>query len=312
MRKVFFIILLFVVSCATMKQANEFYEQKNYQAAIAECKKELAKDSLNADAYLLMGKSYRELGDLKQARMCFEKAMQAKPNTRIAEQAESELIDTKLMIANQAAKEENFSRAISEFKEILQRDSTNIAANLGLAKTYEANGWLVKARKYYLRIKRFAPDNADAQEALARIDSLMKLADENFVKGKANYLKGRNYTARKYLKKALKYQADHREASYYFHMAQGKIYYKKGGKSRLWDAIEHFGKAMMIHENSAEPHYYMALAYEKKDRNEFDNAISEYKIALEKEPDGKYARRCKRKIRELTARRDKLRKFWGK
>jgi len=59
-------------------------------------------------------------------------------------------------------------------------------------------------------------------------------------------------------------------------------------------------------------HFLMAQAYEKKDRNEFKNAIEEYGIALENEPDGAYAAKSTQKITELTTRRDKLKKFWGK
>lgn len=312
MKRFILIFLIFILSCATMKKGREFYDQKNYQAAIEECQKEIAKDSTNADAYLLMGKSYFALKNYKEAVKALETAMQIKPGTRVAEEAATELITVKLAIGQQAAKEESYARAISEFKEILEKDSTNFSANYNLAKVYEANGWLKKAKAYYQKAAATASEDAQLATKIASIDSLMALAEKNFVQGKNYYLQGKNFSASKYLKKALKYQADHKEASYYFHMAQGKILYKKGGKSRLWDAIDHFGQAMMIHENSAEPHYYMALAYEKKNRNEFDNAISEYKIALEKEPNGKYAKICRRKIRELSARQAKLKKFCGK
>ena len=69
---------------------------------------------------------------------------------------------------------------------------------------------------------------------------------------------------------------------------------------------------MTLKPESGEPHYYLAQAYEKKDRREFDNAIQEYKIVLEKEPNGNFARQSKRKIKELTELRDRLKKFWGK
>ena len=95
-------------------------------------------------------------------------------------------------------------------------------------------------------------------------------------------------------------------------MARGKILNKKGSKGQLWDAIEAFGNAMMLKPDLAEPHYFLGISYEKKDRNEFDNAINEFKIALEKDPSGQFSKSCRKKIKDLTTRRDKMKKFWGK
>ena len=312
--KQFFILLmiLILVSCAGMKQAQQFYDQEDYQAAIDECLLSIEKDSTNAEAHLILGKSYFALGKTDEALSALKKAEQISSNSKIAKEAKSEIISIKLKIGNNAAKEENYNRAFSEYKEILAMDSTNFGANFQLANAYAQNGWLIKAKKYYQKALAIDPTNIEIKNKLRRADSLMHLAEVNFEKGKKFYLKRKNISASKYLKRALKYQADYKDAKYYFHMAQGKILYRKGSKSALWDAIEHFGKAMMIHEELAEPHFFMAVAYEKKNRNEFDNAISEYKLALGKEPDGKYAKKCKQKIRELTARRNKLRKFWGK
>ncbi|NOZ60429.1 MAG: tetratricopeptide repeat protein [Calditrichaeota bacterium] len=311
-RFVIYVFVLILASCAGMKQAQQFYDQKNYQAAITECLRAIEKDSSNADAFLILGKSYRAMSKNDQALSALKTAEKIKPNSNLAEEAQAEIIAIKLGIGKQAAKEENFNRAFSEYKEILAMDSTNFEANFYLAQAYAANGWLKKAKIFYLKALAIDSSNGQAKSALARADSLMRLADANFQKGKKYYLRGKNISASKYLKRAINLQRDHSEANYYYHMAQGKILFRKGSKSALWDAIEHFGKAMMIHEEFAAPHFYMAQAYEKKDRNEFDNAISEYKLALEKEPSGKYAKKCKRKIRELTARRNKLRRFWGK
>ena len=80
----------------------------------------------------------------------------------------------------------------------------------------------------------------------------------------------------------------------------------------IWDAIAAFGKAAAIRSEVGEPHFYMARAYEKKDPEEFVNAIEAYEKALQTEPEGPFASACKKKIRELKARKDKLDKFWGR
>ena len=48
-------LFLLLVSCAGLKKANEFYENKNYELAIKECQQAVEKDSLNAEAYFIMG-----------------------------------------------------------------------------------------------------------------------------------------------------------------------------------------------------------------------------------------------------------------
>ena len=313
MKKVVTVAILFLlVSCAGMKKAQEFYDQKNYQAAIDECQRAVKKDSTNAEAYVIMGKAYRATNNLDKAVQSFQAAYHIQPKTRTTDQARTEIITTKLQIADQALTKKNYNTALSVYKEVLEMDSTNFRANYQLAVAYEQNNWLAKAKYYYQRAGKIDTSARDIPKKVAEIDRVTNLAEKYFQKGKKYYLKKKYVSAVRQLKKAIALKDDFQEAKYYYHIAQGKILYRKGKKSQLWDAIDHFGKAMIIHPEKAEPHFYMAQAYEKKDRNEFSNAIDEYKIALEKEPSGPLAKICKRKIRELTARRDKLRKFWGK
>ncbi len=306
----FFIILL--VSCAGMKKANQMYQKKNYQLAITECQKAIEQDSLNTEAYLIMGKSFRALDKIDQAIDAFRTASQIQPETRLTAEATKEMVDTKMIRADRALENENYNRAFSDYKDILAVDSTHFRANFQLAVAYEKNRWLDQAENYFSKAARLQPNDSTVTLKLEKIDSLKKEAQENFEKGKSYYDRERNQSAVKYLSIALESQADHDDAKYYFHMAQGKVLFKKGSKSRLWDAIEHFGKAMVMRLESAEPHYHLARAYEKKDRNEFDNAIREYKTAIEKEPDGPFAAPSRKKIKSLSALKKKLEDFWGK
>lgn len=67
--KKYFILLISIslLSCAGLKKANEFYQNKEYELAIKECQKAIAQDSLNAEAYLILGKSYNALGKKDEA-----------------------------------------------------------------------------------------------------------------------------------------------------------------------------------------------------------------------------------------------------
>lgn len=313
MKKIQILFLcLLLLSCAGMKKANEFYQNKNYDLVIKECKQAITKDSLNADAYLIMGKSFRALNKIDQAINSLQTAYQIKPHSKVTPEAKDELIAARLLNADNALKEKNYNLAFSEYKTVLELDSTNFHACYNLGIAYQENRWLDKAKYYFQKAGQISLNDNKVFQNLSNIDSLTRVADINFKKGKKYYEQKKNYSAVKYLKRALEDKDDHRDAKYYLHLARGKLLYKNGSKGQLWDAVEEFGKAMMLRPESAEPHYLLAKAYEKKDRNEFDNAINEYKIALKKEPDGPYARASKKKIRELTNRRHKLKKFWGK
>jgi tetratricopeptide (TPR) repeat protein len=307
-----FLTCFAALSCAGMKKANELYRNKNYESSIEECKKAIAQDSLNAEAYLILGKSYQALNKLDEAVAALVTVTQLQPHTKYHAEAKQKLIHIKLEIANNFLEQEQYNRAISGYQEIIVLDSTNFDAYCKLGKCYEKNGLLDKARSYYERASKFKSDDQVTFARIGMIDSLNQIAEVHFQKGKIFYDQNKEQSARKYLKLALENKPDHKDAAYYFHMTEGKILYRKGNKSACWDAISHYGKAMMLRPESSEPHFHMAQAYEKKDRNEFDNAIDEYQIALKKEPTGSFAGASKKKIKELTTRRDQLKKFWGK
>lgn len=311
-RYIAFMIGFIILNCAGMKKASEFYQNKDYELAIEECQQAIAQDSLNAEAYFIMGKSYKALGKNDEAMTSLTRAFTIQPHSSVTDEAKNELVDLKMSLANDLFDKEMSNQAISEYKEILKLDSTRVDAYIKLGDYYKKNRYLDKANFYFQKAGRLDSVNSDIVSAIHSIDSLRRVAEVNFEKGKKNYLNNRNKTAAKYLKLALENKADHNDAKYFHHMAQGKILYKKGSRSNCWDAIVQYGKAMMIRPNSAEPHFFMAQAYEKKDRNEFDNAIEEYRNALKKEPNGPYSAKSKKKIEALTSRRDKLRKFWGK
>lgn len=312
--KKYFILLISIslLSCAGLKKANEFYQNKEYELAIKECQKAIAQDSLNAEAYLILGKSYNALGKKDEAMNVFIKAYQIKPHSSVTASAKNEIIMIKIEMADKFLKEKRYNQAITVYQEIIEFDSTQFIAYQKLGECYEQNGLLDRAKFYYQKADQIGAPNSLMTGKLQKLDSLNQVAEADFQKGYKYYIANSNKSAVKYLKRALEAKADHKAAKYYFHIAQGKIFYRKGSKSACWDAIEHFGKAMMIRPESAEPHFFMAQAYEKKDRKEYDNAIEEYTIALKKEPNGPYAAKSKQKVKELKTQKEKMRKFWGK
>ena len=312
MKRFLFIILLIVSGCTAINKANKFYKEGDYSAAINECHTIIAHDSLNAEAHFMLGKCYRAQVEFEQAIQSLSTAYYITPKTYITQKAKSELIATRLQFGDTLHSQQKISSALEEYKYVLKLNSTNTPCMMKLGDLYYENGYFDKARDMYQTMLKFDDENKPAKDKIEQIDKRAALAEADYQLGEQNFKKYHYKTAVKFLKKALKNKPDHKDAQYYLALAQGSILYNQGRKSNLWEAIEEFGKAMSLRPESGEPHYYLALAYEKKDRRDFDNAIREYKLALEKNPDREFATACKKKIKELIKLRDRLKKFWGK
>jgi len=308
MRRLFVVFLLLIFACTATNKANKFYQERNYSDAITECQRIIAQDSTNADAYFVLGKCYRAQGNLVQSIKSLNKAFQFNSSKKI----ETELVNTKLEYTDSLIFQQNFGKAEIELKSILDMDSSNTTGLTKLGDLYFDKAFLNKAQLQYKKLINIIGPEESIENKLLEIKKRTSLAEKQYSRGKASFEKYNYDAAVDQLEEALKNKADLIDAQYYLALAQGAILYTNGRKSDLWDAIEKFGKAMVLKPEAGEPHFYLALAYEKKDRREFDNAIQEYQLAIEKEPDGYFAKQCQRKIKELTELRDRLNKFWGK
>lgn len=80
--------------------------------------------------------------------------------------------------------------------------------------------------------------------------------------------------------KTLEINQQDKYAKYGLAMIAGHRLYKKGSKTALWDALEHYGKATYYNPNNGEPHYWMGRSYEKKDDGDYELIIETYENAL--------------------------------
>ncbi|MBN1348855.1 tetratricopeptide repeat protein [candidate division KSB1 bacterium] len=312
MRRYAILIVTLFISCSAIHKAQKSFETGDFASAVAKCQRTIEQDSLNAEAHFILGKCYHAQGQLVQAIEALCKAYEITPETAVTRSAKTELIFVRIEYADSLFHRQQDASAKQELNSVLSLDSTNTPALLRLGNYYYERGLLDKSSFYYRLIAKNDSGRAPATAQLKVIEQRTTKAQQHFVQGNAFYQKYQYRNAVEQFEEALNNKPDHRDAKYYMALSRGAILYNQRKRTELWDAIEEFGKAMTLKPESGEAHYYLGLAYEKKNREEFDNAIDEYKRALEKEPDGWFARVCQKKVKELTRKRDILRKFWGK
>ncbi|MBN2010158.1 tetratricopeptide repeat protein [candidate division KSB1 bacterium] len=306
------LLLIVFASCAPSNNATKFYKSRDYDAAIKECQQILTTDSTDVNANLLLAKCYQMQGKPREAVNTLTHAYKINATSYSTGKIRARLIDAKLQYSDSLIADNSDNAALGQLTSVVELDTTNKTSVQKLGDFYVSLGFLTQAEKQYRRLLKQDKKRDDIRTKLADIEKQTARADSLTAIAKADFDAYRYQRTIKIAEEALQAKADHKDANYYVAMANGAILYNKGGKSELWDAIEHFGKAMAMHPESGEPHYYMGLAYEKKDKREFENAIHEYETLLEKEPDSPFAKDAKRRIAELTDLRDRLKKFWGK
>lgn len=310
MKKLFdLFIILVILSCSHLKDAHQFYNNGDYKAAINECKTAIQSDSTDAEAYFLLGQSYNAIGDLDGAESALATAVELEPES---EAFRSELQKVVIAKGKQKFDSGEYYRAIEEYERALELCPKDAQIIEKIGDAFFQAGKHDRAHGDFKRCLAFGGDSSSVNPKLAKIENYRQHAEEIYSKGGVELDKKRYDKAKILFSETLKIKPDFLDAKYSLHIATGLRLLKKGSKSALWDAVMEFGYAAALRSNSAEPHYLMARAYEKKDRNEFDNAIREYELAAEIEPNSELGKKSVKKAKELRARKKKLKDFWGR
>jgi len=299
---------MITIQCANLKDARKAYDEQNHTRVIQLCRQAIASDSADVDAYLLLSRSYRRVDSLDMALNTVQTAYRLDARS-------PEILDvyigTLVDLGQRAASEDKHRDAMTYFESAESLSPQNPDVLRPMADLYFLQGELGKAEEMYEKLTTIVSDSTVTQR-LAEIETRSQDATALFEKGLKAYKNGRFKTSKSFCSKALKIKVDHIDARYILLMADGRLHVKRATKKSYWDAIDAFGKAAGLRSDAAEPHFRMAQAYEKKDPDEFVNAIDAYEMALKLEPDGSIADICKKKIKELKTRKEKLDKFWGR
>jgi len=303
------VVILAGVYCAHLNEAELAFQQKDYRKTIYLCRMSIKNDSLDTKAMRLLSRAYIQTDSLRNARKAAKMAYDVDPGSGKNIKAFFNALSAS---GEKEFNERNYDYALKWYNEAAKICSTNTKIIRRKADTLLKLKLLDRAQKEYQKLIEARRDTLGVKKILQDIDKDKKLALSYYQKGLSLSKKGNLISAVKYFKKAIDKNSDLSDAQYYFFLTSGKINLKNRKKKKLWEAIEYFGKAANIRPDSAEPHYFMATAYEKKDRGEFVNAIDEYKKALDLEPDGPFAKKCRVKVSTLSKRKKKLDDFWSR
>ncbi len=303
--KYFGIFLLIFIACTPLKQANTLYESGDYRQTISICKTALLKDSTNTDAMKLIADSYMKLKNLDSSYVFYKDILSYLPDDAVSKEKVARILAVK---GDSLYQKNDYYKAIEQYKDALSYDPNSTLIIKKIAESYLQAGRHEDAKSWYEKIINSA-DSVNIAVKLNSLEQSKDKASEHLHSGIAFKKKKQYRNAMKEIDKALELKPDYKEAKYQKYMVTALPLYRKGDKNGLWDAIVAFGYASALFPERAEPHYYMGMSYNKKDRDEYDNAISEFELVLKTEPEGEFAQEAKGKISELKKRKKKMQEF---
>jgi len=309
MRKLLLLLPFIVLfSCTQLKLARKAYDQQNYRETLSICKGLLRADSTNAEALELSGEAYTHLDLLDSAISAYKELVFLRPGKNLYT---TKLYNAYVQRGDQLTQNEaKMSLLYFDEARILLPDKPHAYEKKGDAlfrlKRYN------QARVEFLKSAERNPDTTSVRQKLAKIDSISSLSSQFYQRGVKQAAKNRYDAAKKEFERALEIKPDNKDARFQLHMATAKRLYKKGSVNALWEAIDHFASASLLYPDRAEPHYFLGLAYNKKDKNEYTNAMDELLRAAEVQPESKWARAARKEVNRISARKKKMDAFWGK
>lgn len=305
------VLFVFFIGCSgsSLKIAKREIAAENYPRAIALLQTEVKTNPGNSEACYLLATCYQHAGQLDSAASAYRKTLALNTGNRSARDAFFALLLERAVTARQ---DDELRTALKYYKE-----AEGLAPDR--AKVYFERGkaWLEK--NYLVKASVQLQNAVELGLQKEKVQPLFDEINEKAAKSLALQAKGEKYLAKKrwakaiqVLKEAVALNAENAGANYALHMATGHRLYIKGSISAVWDAITEFGYASNLRPENAEPYYYMAQAYEKKNKDDYELIVEAYQKAIDAEPGSSFAKRAERRIKQLAARKSKLEKFWGR
>lgn len=299
MKRIWLLLICTIFSCTPVYIAEKAFEQKDYNRTVELCRDAIKIDPADADAYFLKGQAFVKLDKLDSAVVAMENANQLMPEKDSYKQG---LAQVGILKGDNFLGQKKYRQAVEEYETAAKWYPTLLLYEK-IGDTYHTWGKYDQALASYQKAEVLPGDNLNVRIKIDQIKQASLESERCYNDGLKLMKEGQFPKAEQLLAQAIKLKPDHIEAIYQHHMAKGLLLHQKGGLNNLWDAIAEYGLAASLKPDRGEPHYYMGLAYDRKDRKEFDNAISEFEIAIQKEPNGPYVEIAKKKIQECMERK---------
>jgi len=290
-------------------RGDAYLAEQKYDDAVAEFKNLIELYPGDYIAMVRLGDACRGKRDFDAALTAYDSALRIRKD---CEEARQKRLETYLEKAQSLAGTGDERIAIEIYEQAAREYPEDARAYKPLAACYEKSGQPGKAKDTLERFLKKNPGDPDAAAAVGRISDAMKETDRLYDEALAEYKKGMFYEAAETLKRVVERRPYDAEARYYRYLAEGRSHLRRGTVVKMLDAIEAFRNASMIKSDRQEPFFYMARAYEKKDKNDYDTPISLYQQVIELDPASALAEQSRQKIKTLTETKKKMEAFLKK
>lgn len=303
------IAVLFIKCSGMYTKGDQMLSQENFEDAIAEFTGIVDHFPDNYEAHLRLGDAYTGEKQYDKAIDSYKKALIYKPGWKLAE---LKIVDATFEKGQYLESNEQYRDAIEIYEKIKSENPGYLVVLDALSQIYGKVGQFDKAIDNYKLIEEKNPGMGEEPEEFRKLLELNHEAETLFTAAMDEYNGTYFYEAIESFKKVFELKPDHKEAKYYHYISEGRHHLKRGAVMEMWDAILAFGFAISLKPESAEPVFYTAEAYKKKDKTDYDTPIEHYKKVIELEPDSEFAVESKKQIKDLTETKEKMAKFLKK
>ncbi|RPI01191.1 MAG: hypothetical protein EHM72_07105 [Calditrichaeota bacterium] len=308
MRLLLILFIALLAGCTPSYLAKKSFQDNDFQRSIQLCKMWIVADSSNADAWILLARAFYRTGIVDSALIAYERAFAVPAVKKYPSEEYYELL---IADADQRLPE-NAAYALDQYRKAVQLDGQRPLAFQKLGDYNFEKKDFIQARSFYSQALLAAENRRPLEQRIVQIDSIEAAALKEIQLGKKMLSEGNFQNARDHFLIAASINPQEKEAAYGNATAEGLRLYQRGSINALWDAIQAFGRASVLFPQRAEPHYRLGLAYHKKNKDEYQNAIDELERAIALEPDGEFGIMAQKELASLKARKQKMEQFWGK
>ncbi|MFQ5629004.1 MAG: tetratricopeptide repeat protein [bacterium] len=304
-----FLLLVFACGASQLGLAKKDMAAGQYENAITVLRAETIARPTNANAFLLLAECYEKTDNADSAIAGYQHVLDLDAGNR---KASTSLVQLYIARGNTARESGSLRMALENYENAEKLSPNLLDIHYERAIAFQKFNLLDKSQAALQKAAEISPNDPRIQAKTSEMASAAGQAEQLYQKGVNLYNENRWDQAIKVLDQAVSLNAGHVDAKYTLHLVRGRRLYKKGSVSAVWDAITEFGHASVLRPDAAEPLYYMAQAYEKKNRDDYDLTVETYQKVIEIAPNSDYAKKSQKRLKFLQNRKEKMEKFWGK